>query len=84
MAIFDSSTLSLLGNILYVGIFVALFLYGQRIQLALMQRGIKGGILKLDRMQASARIRFIDSLKKFSYESRKGENTESGRHCTMG
>jgi len=67
----DSSFISTLVNVLYIGTFVAFFLYGQRFQLAFMQRGIKGQVSKLDRMQLAARTRLVDSLKKFGGNSLK-------------
>ncbi|MDA4111789.1 MAG: DUF1512 domain-containing protein [Thaumarchaeota archaeon] len=67
----DASFISTLVNVLYIGTFVAFFLYGQRFQLAFMQRGIKGQVSKLDRMQLAARTRLVDSLKKFSGNSVK-------------
>lgn len=50
---------------MYIVVFIALFLYGQRIQLSIMRRGVRGQIAKLDKMQSVARARLIDSLKKF-------------------
>ena len=61
----DASFISTLVNVLYIGSFIVFFLYGQRFQLAFMQRGIKGQVSKLNEMQVAARIRLIDSLKKF-------------------
>src|SRR5579872_5973642 len=61
----DASLISTLLNVIYIGSFVAFFLYGQRFQLAFMQRGIKGQISKLDQVQVAAKARFVDSLKKF-------------------
>src|ERR1700730_726806 len=61
----DASLISTLVNVLYIGSFIVFFLYGQRFQLAFMQRGIKGQVSKLDRMQVGARSRLVDSLKKF-------------------
>src|SRR3984893_7135135 len=61
----DASLISTLVNVLYIGSFIVFFLYGQRFQLAFMQRGIKGQVSKLDRMQVAARSRLVDSLKKF-------------------
>jgi len=62
---FDASFLSTIVNVLYIGSFIVFFLYGQRFQLAFMQRGIKGQVSKLDQMQVAARTRLLDSLKKF-------------------
>ncbi len=59
------SFITTLVNVLYLGGFAVLFLYGQRIQLSFMQRGVRGQLAKLDRMQSAARARLIDSLKKF-------------------
>ena len=63
---FDTSLISTLVDVFYIGSFVVFFLYGQRFQLAFMQRGIKGQISKLNQMQIAARNRLVDSLKKFS------------------
>jgi hypothetical protein len=61
----DASLISTLVNVLYIGSFIVFFLYGQRFQLAFMQRGIKGQVSKLNEMQVAARARLIDSLKKY-------------------
>jgi hypothetical protein len=61
----DASLISTLVNVLYIGSFIGFFLYGQRLQLAFMQRGIKGQVSKLDQMQFAARTRLLDSMKKF-------------------
>ncbi len=62
---FDTSFLSTIVNVIYIGSFILFFLYGQRFQLAFMHRGIKGQVSKLDQMHAAARMRLVDSLKKF-------------------
>jgi hypothetical protein len=61
----DTTTLTIIVNVAYVGAFILMFGYGQKIQLSVMQRSVRGKVVKLDRMQATARTQFIDSLKKY-------------------
>ncbi len=61
----DASFISTLVSIFYIGFFIVFFLYGQRFQLAFMQRGIKGEVSKLNQMQVAARASLLDSLKRF-------------------
>jgi hypothetical protein len=62
----DTTTLTIIVNVAYVGVFILMFGYGQKIQLSVMQRSVRGKVVKLDQMQMTARSKFIDSLKKYS------------------
>lgn len=73
---FNLSLITSVVNVLYVGAFAVVFLYGQRIQLSVMQRGVKGQIAKLERMQSAARARFVDSLKKFGGEQNLDQSVD--------
>lgn len=74
----SSSLLSIVVDIVYLASFVVLFAYGQGIQFAIMQRGIKGKIAKLNEMHVVARSRFIDSLNKLQNRQTAGIGSENG------
>jgi len=78
------SFISSLVNVLYIGVFVVLFLYGQRIQLSVMQRGVKGQIAKLDAMQSAARTKLIASLKKSGGEKLSSSNLDQSVDRLLG
>jgi hypothetical protein len=80
----DASLISTLVNVLYIGSFIVFFLYGQRFQLAFMQRGIKGQVSKLNQMQVASRARFVDSLKKFRSPENPASSLDNSVERLMG
>jgi hypothetical protein len=84
----SSSILSIVVDVVYLASFVVLFAYGQRIQFAIMQRGIKGKLAKLNEMQVVAHSRFIDSLSKLrnrqtaNIDSENSSGTSSSQNIT--